>query len=87
MESPIWRKNPHAQKVAELRTAMIQAITPADIQDIIRNLVNQARKGCVPSSKILLHNLFPVAPQPWDSLLLETEGNPAEENPAEGNPD
>ena len=65
--------NPYAQKVAQLRTAMIQAITTEDIQEMIKALVNNAKAGCIPSIKILLSYLVGATPQPCNPDHLEIE--------------
>ncbi|MFM9963349.1 MAG: hypothetical protein ACKV2Q_19235 [Planctomycetaceae bacterium] len=46
--------NPHASKVGKLRSAMLNAVSEADIQAVIRTLIEQAKAGDVPSCKLLL---------------------------------
>ena len=46
--------NPYSAKVAELRTALLAAITEKDIQDVIKALLKEAKKGNVPAARIIL---------------------------------
>lgn len=39
------RGNPHAKAVQELRSALIAAVTPEDVQEIITSLVKAAKGG------------------------------------------
>ena len=43
--------NPFAKKVAQLRAALLSAITPADVRAIIKKLVKQARSGDLAAAK------------------------------------
>jgi hypothetical protein len=46
--------NPFARKCAELRSAMMEAVTPQDMKDIIYAIVFKARCGDLAAAKILL---------------------------------
>jgi hypothetical protein len=46
--------NPNAARVARLRTALLAAVSPDDISDIIKSLVRQAKSGDVAAAKLLL---------------------------------
>jgi len=45
------RGNPFAKRVAALRAALLQAITPADVRAIIRKLIKQAKTGDLAAAK------------------------------------
>jgi len=45
------RGNPFAKKVAALRAALLQAITPQDVKSIIKKLIKQARSGDLAAAK------------------------------------
>ena len=55
--------NPHAQKVAQLRTAMMEAITTDDLKAIVATLITQSKAGDIQSIKILLPYLIGAVPQ------------------------
>ena len=46
--------NPHAQKVQQLRGALLAAVKVSDIRDVIRRLVEAAKAGDVAASKLIL---------------------------------
>jgi hypothetical protein len=46
--------NPHAQRVHRLRSALLNTVTPADIEEIIRKLVAMAKEGDIAATKELL---------------------------------
>lgn len=57
--------NPFARRVAALRTALLKAVTEADIDAIARQLVEQAKAGDVPACKLLFaYVLGKPAPAP-----------------------
>ncbi len=41
--------NPHAQRVGQLRSALLDAVTPADMQAIAHKLIDLAKEGDVPA--------------------------------------
>ena len=45
------RGNPFAKKVARLRSALLQAITPADVRAIIKKVIKRARGGDLAAAK------------------------------------
>ena len=55
--------NPHAQKVHRLRSALLNAVTPADISEIVRKLIEMAKEGDLAATKELLDRTIgrPVA--------------------------
>jgi hypothetical protein len=55
--------NPYAKQVAQLRAAMMKAVTKKDIQDIVKALVAQAKTGNPRAIDLLLNRVFgaPVA--------------------------
>jgi hypothetical protein len=67
------RGNPHAQKVAQLRTALIESITPEDIKEIAATLLTQAKAGDINSCKFLLPYLVGTAPQPCNPDEIELQ--------------
>ena len=56
--------NPHARRVAELRAALLSAVTPEDIEAIARVLVKKAKGGDVVAVKELLDRCIGKAPAP-----------------------
>ena len=46
--------NPHATKVGKLRSALLNAVTESDIQEIVTKLVALAKAGDLAATKILL---------------------------------
>lgn len=50
--------NPHARRVAELRSAALAAVTPEDIAAIIGVLVAKARDGDLAAMKLLLDRVL-----------------------------
>jgi hypothetical protein len=43
--------NPHARRVARLRSALLKAVTPADMKAIVARLVQDARAGNVQAAR------------------------------------
>jgi hypothetical protein len=50
--------NPHAKQVALLRGALLSAVTPEDLHDVIRVLIEKALSGNVSAIKELLDRLY-----------------------------
>ena len=46
--------NPHAQRIAKLRAALIEAVTPADVRAVVKALVRKAKRGDVIAIRELL---------------------------------
>src|SRR5262245_40646846 len=46
--------NPFARQVAALRQAVLNAVTPADIQAVMRKLIEVAAAGSMPAARLLL---------------------------------
>ena len=70
------RGNPHAKKVASLRTALLAAIKPADIQKITTKLISQAKSGNMAAIKEILDRTIgkPIEADLIERLeLLEAE--------------
>jgi len=65
--------NPHAQKVAQLRTAMMEAITTEDLKAIVATLITQSKAGDIQSIKILLPYLIGAVPQAINPDDVELE--------------
>ena len=65
--------NPHAQKVAQLRTALIESITPEDIKEIAATLLTQAKAGDINSCKFLLPYLVGAVSQPCNPDEIELQ--------------
>lgn len=79
--------NPHARQVAELRSALLSAVSTDDLLAVIKALIQKAQDGDVPATKLLLDRLL----GPIDALdvlarldaldervahLLERKGSP-----------
>lgn len=50
--------NPHARQVARLRAALLEAVTPADVREIIAVVVEAARGGDLAAAKLLFDRLL-----------------------------
>ena len=50
--------NPHAKRVQQLRTALMEAITPDAVERIIAAMVEAAENGDVQAAKLLLDRVF-----------------------------
>jgi len=50
--------NPHARKVGELRSALLRAVSPEDLQVVVEKLVKQAKGGNIPAAKELLDRVL-----------------------------
>ena len=46
------------RRVAELRAAILDAVTPADVVDVIRALVKAAKSGDVAAARVFLDRIF-----------------------------
>ena len=60
--------NPHAAKVAQLRAALLDAVTPSDIAAIIQVLIAKAKGGDIHAAKIIFDR---VLGQPLQADILE----------------
>jgi len=50
--------NPHAKQVARLRSALLDAITPADMKAIISALIEKAKAGDVHAASVLFERVL-----------------------------
>jgi hypothetical protein len=55
--------NPYAKKVGRLRAALLDAVTPEDLQAMVAALVREAKAGSVPAAREVIDRLLgpPVA--------------------------
>jgi len=60
--------NPHAARVAELRSALLGAVTPGDLAAIARSLVQAARSGDVAAAKLVFER---VLGRPLEADILD----------------
>ncbi len=60
--------NPHAARVAALRGALLEAVTPADLAAIARSLVQAARSGDVAAAKLVFER---VLGRPLEADILD----------------
>ncbi|MFO0839913.1 MAG: hypothetical protein U1D55_15485 [Phycisphaerae bacterium] len=56
------RGNPHAQRVQELRSALLSALSDADLQAIVEALVESAKRGDVAAAKLLFERTLGRVP-------------------------
>ncbi len=56
--------NPHHRRVAELRSALLDAISPEDLRAIVEQLVQKAKAGDVAAAREVLDRIFGKASQP-----------------------
>jgi hypothetical protein len=55
----LGKGNPHAQKIAQLKAAVLDAVTAEDVKAVISKLVSLARdEGDVAAAKVLLDRVF-----------------------------
>jgi hypothetical protein len=50
--------NPYAKRVAELRAALFEAVTPDDLKAVVASLLAQAKRGEVASIRELLQRVL-----------------------------
>ena len=50
--------NPHAKRVARLRAALLKAVKPADLRDVVCALLSAAKAGDVPAARELTQRLL-----------------------------
>lgn len=62
----LGRGNPHAARVAALRAALLEAVTPDDVRAAVRALIDQARAGDVVAIRELLDRTVGKATLPVD---------------------
>ena len=76
--------NPHSRKVAQLRSALLRAVTQTDLRAIVQTLVNAAKQGDLAAAKLLFDRLLgpPVAAdiqermENLEAFLEDKEGQP-----------
>ena len=59
--------NPHAQKVAQLRSTLFRAVSTTDLREVIKRLVTEAKGGDTAATRLLLNYVL-GEPQPYDFL-------------------
>lgn len=59
--------NPHAKRVAELRSALLRAVGPDDVEGIARAMIESAKGGDVSAAREILNRLIGT-PVPADTL-------------------
>lgn len=62
----LGKGNPHAAKVAKLRTALIKAVDADDLTAIIKKLVERAKAGDVIAAREILDRCLGKANQPLE---------------------
>jgi hypothetical protein len=60
--------NPHARRVGELRSALLEAVTPADLKAVVRALIKKAKGGDVPAAREVIERTLG---KPLEADLLE----------------
>lgn len=50
--------NPFAKRVAQLRSALFKAVTPADLRDVVTALLMAAKGGDVPAAREVMQRLL-----------------------------
>ena len=65
--------NPYARRVAQMRRAMLNAVSDEDLNEIVTNLIEQAKRGDPQAIKILFDRLFgsPTSSPDPDKVHLE----------------
>ena len=70
----VGRGRPSGSKVAELRAALFDAVSPAEIQEVVDVLLRQARAGDVKSIELLLRYSLGQPKQHIDLAVADEEG-------------
>ena len=66
--------NPYIKRVAALRKALLEAVTPEDIVQVVAALIEKAKKGDVNAAKILFDRTFgPPTPADITARVEELE--------------
>lgn len=65
--------NPLNRKAQQLRASMLRAVTRADVYDIFRALIEQAKSGDTSAAKLILEQ---VLGRPHISLAIEAQSSP-----------
>ena len=65
--------NPHAATVAQLRSALIEHVTPEDLKEIATALLTNAKAGDIASCKLLLSYLIGATPKACNPDELELQ--------------
>lgn len=60
--------NPHAKRVGELRTALLDTVTPEDMQAVVKALVEAAKGGDVAAARVLFERTLG---RPVEADLIE----------------
>ena len=63
--------NPYAQRVAELRSLILEAVTDADLREIVRILVERAKGGDITAIREVLNRLVGKPTDAPDPVRLE----------------
>lgn len=74
--------NPHAHRVAKLRSIMLEAVTQKDMREVVKVLIKRAKEGDVAAIRELLDRCVGKPRQAFD---VEVDGRPdsAARDPAE----
>lgn len=65
--------NPYAKKVAEFRRALVDAVTPEDLEAVAKALVRKAKAGEIPAIRELLDRLLGKPVQTTAVALADTD--------------
>lgn len=65
--------NPFARRVAELRSAFIETVTPDDLQEICQRLICQAVEGNVAAARLVLGYVLGKVPEPVNPDTVDQE--------------
>ena len=65
--------NPYAKKVASLKSALLQSVSPSDIKKIIKGMVKKAQEGDTAAAKLILPYLIGQPPTNQDLEKLTSE--------------
>jgi ribosomal protein L17 len=67
--------------VAQLRSALLRAVSSGDLRAVVKKMVDLAKAGDVPAARVVLDRLLgPVVPLDFEERLAELEKGLAEEN-------
>jgi hypothetical protein len=59
--------NPHLRQVSQLRTALMRAVTPSDIEEVVAKLLAAAKTGDTVAAREILNRVLGT-PSPTDVL-------------------
>ena len=76
----IGKGNPSARRAQRLRIALLSAVRPGDIRDVVASLITKAKSGDVPSAKLLLDRCLGKTTLPESQETPKPESEDSEDD-------